>query len=238
MSFLQSFLLVSVIQFLRYLIIAGAAYLFFWSWKNPITEKKRIQQIAFKKTDLWREFKYSVITCLIFGVVIGAFFKDFITDDFKLQTLPYPTSLGYDITTLVVLILIHDTYFYWMHRAIHHPKLFRQIHQIHHLSKNPSPWASLAFHPLEGFLEIIWIVPVYYLIPIQPMVLIVFATVIIVINVLGHLGVEIYPKKWQSHPLLRWLNFSKMHNDHHHYVTGNYSLYFSFWDRFMGTLRK
>lgn len=26
----------------------------------------------------------------------------------------------------------HDTYCYWTRRAMHHPKLFRTVHRVHH----------------------------------------------------------------------------------------------------------
>jgi sterol desaturase/sphingolipid hydroxylase (fatty acid hydroxylase superfamily) len=38
--------------------------------------------------------------------------------------------------------------------------------------------------------------------------------------------------------VLGWLNRSTFHNDHHRLFRGNYGLYFTFWDRVMGTLRE
>jgi sterol desaturase/sphingolipid hydroxylase (fatty acid hydroxylase superfamily) len=60
----------------------------------------------------------------------------------------------------------------------------------------------------------------------------------IVYNVYGHLGYELYPKGFNKHWLGRWINTSVNHNQHHQYFTGNYGLYFTFWDRIMGTIRK
>lgn len=36
----------------------------------------------------------------------------------------------------------------------------------------------------------------------------------------------------------KWINTSVNHNQHHEYFTGNYGLYFLWWDRWMGTLRQ
>jgi sterol desaturase/sphingolipid hydroxylase (fatty acid hydroxylase superfamily) len=36
----------------------------------------------------------------------------------------------------------------------------------------------------------------------------------------------------------KWINTSVNHNQHHQYFKGNYGLYFLFWDRMMGTIRK
>lgn len=238
MSFVKAFLLLSIIQFVRYLILSGGSYLFFWKWKdNPWTKKNRIQKTDFKVQDMRREFFYSILSSLIFGVVLALAFHDDIGWNFKPLPLPHPTSWLYDMGTLILLILIHDTYFYWMHRLVHQPVLFRRVHKVHHLSKNPSPWASLSFQPAEAVLEIIWILPVQWLIPIQPSIWLAFAFVILAINVMGHLNVEIYPGSWKKNPVLKWLNFSGMHNQHHQFFHGNYGLYFSFWDRMMGTLR-
>jgi lathosterol oxidase len=36
----------------------------------------------------------------------------------------------------------------------------------------------------------------------------------------------------------KWINTSVNHNQHHQFFKGNYGLYFLWWDRWMGTLRK
>jgi lathosterol oxidase len=56
--------------------------------------------------------------------------------------------------------------------------------------------------------------------------------------VYGHLGFELYPKNFTRHWFGKWINTSVAHNMHHQYFTGNYGLYFTLWDRAMGTLRK
>jgi sterol desaturase/sphingolipid hydroxylase (fatty acid hydroxylase superfamily) len=60
----------------------------------------------------------------------------------------------------------------------------------------------------------------------------------IVYNIYGHLGWELYPKNFHKTQIGRWINTSVCHNQHHQYFKGNYSLYFLFWDRWMGTLRE
>ncbi len=59
----------------------------------------------------------------------------------------------------------------------------------------------------------------------------------IIYNVYGHLGWELYPKGFSKHWLGKWINTSVNHNMHHQYFKGNYGLYFLFWDRLMGTIR-
>jgi sterol desaturase/sphingolipid hydroxylase (fatty acid hydroxylase superfamily) len=54
-------------------------------------------------------------------------------------------------------------------------------------------------------------------------------------NVLGHLGFEIFPSGFTTNPLTKLSNTSVHHNMHHKYVNYNFGLYFNFWDKWMGT---
>ena len=54
-------------------------------------------------------------------------------------------------------------------------------------------------------------------------------------NVLAHLGYEVYPKTWTKIPFLKHKTTSTHHNMHHQLFNGNYALYFTWWDKWMGT---
>jgi sterol desaturase/sphingolipid hydroxylase (fatty acid hydroxylase superfamily) len=135
------------------------------------------------------------------------------------------------------MFLMHDTYFYWTHRLMHHPRLFRYFHLVHHQSTNPSPWAAYAFHPLEAIVEVGIFVVFLFTIPIHTTHIVLFFLLSIIYNVYGHLGWELYPKGFNTSLIGRWINTSVSHNQHHKYFKGNYGLYFLFWDRWMNTLR-
>ena len=46
-----------------------------------------------------------------------------------------------------------DMLIYFIHRAEHHPSVYWWLHKPHHLWKIPTPFASHAFHPLDGYLQ-------------------------------------------------------------------------------------
>src|SRR6185369_13606974 len=103
---------------------------------------------------------------------------------------------GYLVFSFFLAVFMHDTYFYWLHRAMHSKKIYRFVHKVHHLSKNPTPWAAYSFHPIETVLEA-GIFPILVsLVPFYPIVLISFTIWQIYFNVGGHLGYEIYPKRF------------------------------------------
>lgn len=118
---------------------------------------------------------------------------------------------------------------------MHHRRLFPFFHRVHHLSKNPSPWAAYAFAPAEAVVEA-GIFPVVALaMPIHPAAFGLFMLWQITFNVAGHTGFEFHPRWLMSTPLRFILNTPTNHVMHHEKMRGNYGLYFNVWDRIMGT---
>ncbi len=139
------------------------------------------------------------------------------------------------IPAVIVSLIVHDTYFYWMHRLLHHPKLFKYTHLVHHKSVNPSPWASYSFHFFEAITEGAILLVIVMIIPMHGISIGLFVLIGFMINVYGHLGYEVTPKWFRNSFLFEISNTSTYHNLHHSKFKGNYSLYFRFWDKVMGT---
>lgn len=223
----RTIFVITFAQALRYLFFAGVSY--------KLINKFKPYNIT--KSDLKRELKYSLLTILMHGTLFGLFFSPVI----RPYTLVYtdPTQYGkvWLILSFPILVLIHDTYFYWMHRTLHHPKLYRKFHLVHHESNPPTPFASQSFHPYETFFELIWVVPVIFIIPLYLPNIIIFSFFSLIYNIYGHSNIDFYPKSWNDHKIFKWLNTSSAHQEHHRKFEGNYGLYFSFWDRWQKTLR-
>jgi lathosterol oxidase len=45
-----------------------------------------------------------------------------------------------------------DMCIYWIHRGLHHRR-FKHLHKLHHKWIIPTPFASHAFHPIDGFAQ-------------------------------------------------------------------------------------
>jgi sterol desaturase/sphingolipid hydroxylase (fatty acid hydroxylase superfamily) len=234
----QSYLIILTVIFLRYLVIAGLAFLIFYVIKKRKWAFKRIQSKFPLNKDYIREIVYSTITAFVFaGVGYLVFLTPFVWYT-KAYFVVEERGVGYLALSILMTIILHDTYFYWMHRLMHHSSVYRWVHRVHHLSTNPSPWAAMAFHPLEAVLEAGIIVIVSLLIPIHPLAIGIFLLFMMLYNVYGHLGYELYPKGFAKSSIGKWINTSFNHNQHHQFFKGNYGLYFLFWDRLMGTLRQ
>src|SRR6187401_2394905 len=222
----------------KYFFIAGPAFLIFYVLLKRKISYKKIQSKFPKWSDYGREICFSTISVIIFS--FPPLFLLYV-DSIRPHTTFYENISDYGwiyfISAFPIMILLHDTYFYWVHRIMHHPKLFKIFHLVHHKSHNPSPWAAYAFHPLEAFVEAFIFVIFLFTIPVHTVHLMLFFIFSLVYNVYGHLGFELYPIGFNKHWFGKWMNTSVSHNLHHQYFNGNYGLYFTIWDRLMGTLR-
>lgn len=229
--------IVPIIIFARYLIMAGLAYLIFYVWKKRDLLFRKIQPQFPQKADYWREVGHSALTSLIFGVVAWLCLGTPLRQYTQFYSDIRQHSIIWLLLSIPIAIVVHDTYFYWAHRLMHHPKIYRHAHLTHHRSVNPSPWAAFAFHPIEAVLEAAIIPILLFSMPMHPIAFLSFVLFMLVFNVYGHLGYELFTRKTYEHPIGQWLNSSVYHNLHHEKFHGNYGLYFTFWDRVCGTLR-
>jgi sterol desaturase/sphingolipid hydroxylase (fatty acid hydroxylase superfamily) len=223
------------IDTLRYAIPAGIAFGVFWIWKWDALAHRRIQQRRPGRKAFSREQRYSIVTAAIFATVGFGVFQLAQAGVFELYRDVDRYGWPWWFASIAIAIVVHDTYFYWTHRAMHHPRLFRLVHRVHHLSTTPSPWAAYAFGPIEAVVAALIVPVVLALIPMHEGALFVFLLYMIVMNVIGHLGIELYPRWFARSRWTRWLSTSTHHNLHHRDFVGNYGLYFTWWDRVMGT---
>lgn len=230
----QTWLIATGVQFGRYALFASILFIAFYVVWNKRWQARRIQKRPNKNKQYRTEIFYSFVSASIFGVIaigIGLAKKAGYT---AIYTNIADYGWAYFVFSFLLVMFLHDTYFYWTHRLMHHPKVYNWVHRVHHLSHNPSPWAAMSFHPIEAIIEAGIIVIVFF-IPLHPLVLFVFFTLSLAVNMLGHLGYEVYPQNFTRHWFGKWQNNATHHNMHHQLVRCNYGLYFNFWDTLMGT---
>lgn len=222
----------------NYFLTAGIAFTIFYIVLRKRIKLTKIQSKFPKNKDYRREIFFSIISIIIFSFPpVFILFNDSIRPLTQYYTDISQYGNLYFFSAFVLMIFIHDAYFYWLHRLMHNKFLFKFVHLVHHKSTNPSPWAAYAFHPIEAILESGIFVLLLFIMPLQDWHLIVFFICSLIYNVYGHLGFELYPKGFSKNWFGKWINTSVNHNMHHQYFEGNYGLYFTFWDKLMGTIR-
>jgi Delta7-sterol 5-desaturase len=221
-------------DFGRYLIASCGMAAIVWGLRRTAFASRNIQERKASAADIKREFLASMQTCVVYisvtifviwGISAGIF-----------QEIEGSFGLGTDLVILAGVIVGHDAYFYWVHRAMHHPLLFKLFHRHHHRSITPTPFAAYSFAVPEALTMALFI-PLWQLFVATPgWVLFVFLNFQIIRNVMGHAGIEVHPRWWLSNPLTRWNNTTTHHDLHHSgNFKYNFGLYFTYWDRLMGT---
>ncbi len=235
LSLFDLFQHVLLADFLRYFITASAIYFIFWVILIKRLQHRIIQKKPLQTKKMWLEFGYSMSTVVIFAcigfciILLKNAGYTLIYDNFAARgKVWFFGSIG-------LMVLLHDAYFYWTHRLMHHPKIFHHIHLVHHRSTNPSPWAAYAFHPVEAVVEAGIFVLIVFAIPAHGLALLAFLIYMIVRNVLGHLGIEFLPKSFIKNRWVNWHTSTTHHDLHHKHFDSNYGLYFTWWDRWFGT---
>ena len=229
-------LYVFVLSIIRYIVFGGIAFTIFYLLLKKSSRFVKIQPRWPGSKDYRREVGYSFCTFLIFAIVPLVLNQSWVKQHSNIYTNlnQYPT--WYFVLAFPLMLLIHDAYFYLTHRVMHHPRLFKIFHLVHHKSTNPSPWAAFAFSPAEAVVESGIIYVFAFTLPVHVIHIFAFLVFMTVYNVYGHLGFELYPRGFNKHWLGKWLNTSVNHNMHHQYFKGNYGLYFTFWDRVFNTV--
>jgi Delta7-sterol 5-desaturase len=215
--------------------IVGVVYLLFWKVFSKRLRQWRIQfdrqpNAAQIKRELWNA---------VFAMAAGAFLSSVMI---YLATQGM-TQIYFDLSDhhvlvalagIPMLLLVNDAWFYWVHRILHHPRIYKYVHAEHHRSMVVNPLTSFSFHWLEPILLTLWIIPVTLLVPVYAPVLGIIQIYGLYDNIKSHLGYELFPR-WFNRSPLRMLTSSTYHTLHHTRFKGNYGLHFRIWDRLMGT---
>lgn len=219
----------------RYAVFAIGVWLVLWVILGPVLKRRKIREQAPPARQMVLEFLISLRSVMIFST-IGLL--PFVLE--RAGWLPGPliaANLGpaWFWISLALMIVAHDAYFYWAHRTMHDPRLFRRFHRRHHLSHNPSPFTAYSFDLAEAAVMASF-VPVWVMIVPTPWPAVgLFVLHQIVRNTLGHSGYEVMPARRDGRPLVDWLTTTTHHDLHHAQAGWNYGLYFTWWDRWMGT---
>ncbi len=226
---------IAIHDWVRYISFAGAAwllgYVVFRKWWRP----RKINPRYPGARDMLREFGWSALTVVIYGLVGAGTLWLAKANGSRIYSKFGDHSTAWFWCSIAVAIVVHDAYFYWTHRLMHHRRLFRLFHKVHHESTNPSPWAAYSFAPLEALVQALIFPLLIFTVPMHPLAILTFMTWQITFNVIGHTGYEYYPRWFMNTWVAKILNTPTNHIQHHEKPRGNYGLYFNFWDRLMGT---
>lgn len=223
----------------RYFAVAGGAYLLFYpsTYKFPIRPYagRELRLKPPQAQSIVQDIRLAMYSTLFFATAAAFVVWSYDQGLTRLYVELNQYGYGYAVASFGLVLILQDTYFYFIHRAFHQPFLFKHLHSGHHRSGDPTPWTSFAFDPAEAFLQAVFLVGVTFMIPLNFVVLVALLLTMTVWTVVNHLGFELFPPAFPRHWLSKWLIGSTHHAFHHRKHRVHYGLYFTIWDKLLGT---
>ncbi len=219
----------------RYFLVAGGTYLFFYSPFSQSLANPPQQRTESDRQGIQRDITLSVLSAGVFALAAAFVMSAYGWGITRLYSHAQQYGLWYLGLSYAAVLVLQDAYFYFTHRLFHHPKLFSWLHQGHHRSRYPTPWTSFAFDPLEAIVQSLFLVGIVFVLPLHFITLIAVLTTMTIWAVLNHLGLDRLPLSFPHHWLGRWFIGPAHHSIHHLRYTMHYGLYFTFWDKLLGS---
>jgi sterol desaturase/sphingolipid hydroxylase (fatty acid hydroxylase superfamily) len=223
------------VSVVRYVAIIVPVFLVTYVIFGRALRSRRIQGRDVVPAHMAREFGLSIASCAVFAVVDIVVTVLSLWGVMHLRVFAPPPALPAFVGETLLLLVFHDAYFYWAHRFMHWGPMFRLTHAMHHRSVAPTPFATYGFHPLEAFIQYGFVPVVALVMPVSLLPLFAVGIVMTVMNAVGHLGIEIFPRTLMRHRLGRYILTPTHHDLHHSTVQYNFGFYTNVWDRLMGT---
>ncbi|WP_432377531.1 sterol desaturase family protein [Duganella sp. P38] len=162
---------------LYYLVIAGAFFAMWLWWRLRRGKRSPLQAAQVQPAQIRRELWTSVGSIIVFSSFLPVLFYF----GFWRHTQFYPRidthGWPYFFLSIVLAMIIQDTYFYWTHRLMHHRRLFRWFHRTHHRSTNTNPWSTYSVNPLEALVDSGAAVLTLMIVPMTGWALLVFSII-------------------------------------------------------------
>ncbi|XP_041373363.1 lathosterol oxidase-like [Gigantopelta aegis] len=136
------------------------------------------------------------------------------------------------VGSVVSFIFFTDMCIYWIHRFLHLKGVYKFLHKLHHKWKVPTPFASHAFHPIDGFLQSL----PYHVYPfLFPLHKVTYLALFVFVN---FWTVSIHDGDYRVPLLLKpFINGCAHHTDHHLFYNYNYGQFFTLWDHLGSSFR-
>ena len=134
------------------------------------------------------------------------------------------------VALFALIPLWYSFFFYWIHRALHWPPLYKRVHALHHRNINLGPWSGMAMHPVEHLMYLGSVV-IHLIIPSHPLHVIFHLQFNVLISIFSHTGFEGLLIGDKNRINLGYF----FHQLHHRYFECNYGTDEMPWDKWFGT---
>ncbi|KAF5964343.1 C-5 sterol desaturase [Fusarium coicis] len=218
---LTLYLITWIFGLLVYFIVATLSYIF-------IFDKRTFDHPRFIKNQVRLEIIAANKAMPVMAIITAPFFLLEVRGYGKLyDTTEDGPGLWYDFFQFPLFLLFTDFCIYWAHRWLHHRLVYKYLHKLHHKWIMPTPFASHAFHPLDGFTQSLPYHIFPFIFPLQKMAYVALFVFVNLWSVMIHDGEYL-----TNNPVV---NGAACHSLHHSRFEVNYGQFFTGFDRMGGT---
>jgi len=147
-----------------------------------------------------------------------------------LPSFAFPDNPIWFVAFFLLIPVWSSFHFYWVHRLLHWPPLYRAAHALHHRNINVGPWSGISMHPIEHLLFYTNFA-IHLVVPSHPLHVLFHGYTQSVHPIFSHSGFE---QLWIADK-----GRAKMgdffHQLHHRYFECNYGTIEMPWDRWFGS---
>lgn len=209
---------------IMYFVFAALSFYF-------VFDKRTLNHPKFIKNQIWLEIKsatkalpgIALCTAPIFWAEVRGYGKLY-------DASAEGPGMWYDILQFPLFLLFTDFFIYWIHRGLHHPRIYKHLHKAHHKWIMPTPFASHAFHFLDGFAQSVPYHVFPFVFPLQKTAYIILFVFVNFWSIMIHDGEYL-----TDNPVV---NGAACHSLHHSRFEVNYGQFFTAFDRLGGTYKR
>jgi Delta7-sterol 5-desaturase len=225
-----------VVNLLLMIVVAGGLHGYFYMLKGQGIELKFERRGQAKNNKLWQfsnQVHDNVFWSLTSGVAQLTAFQVvtmwMMTNGYA-PTITFATNPIWFVLMLILLPIWSAFHFYWVHRLLHVPFIYKRVHSLHHRNVNIGPWSGFSMHPIEHFLYLTtlclhWVVASH---PIHLFFHVIYQGPGAAMTHTGYEDLLIKDKR-------RLALGTFYHQLHHRYYECNYGNQEMPWDRWFGT---
>ena len=223
-------------NFILLLVVAGGLHLYFHRWKKQ-QNKLKFDGRELRAKSRGFTFGNQVADNMFWSLGSGvAFWTAYEALMFWAMANGYAPHLNWSDNPVWFIALFFLTpvwisfHFYWIHRWLHWPPLYRLAHALHHRNTNVGPWSGFSMHPVEHLLFLSSVL-IHFVVAAHPLHILFHMQHQALTAATSHTGFEGLLVADKSRLALGTFH----HQMHHRYFECNYGNLEVPWDKWFGS---
>jgi len=217
-------------------IFAGGLHLYFHTYKRQGMEHRydrrelaREGKIFLFNNQVWDNIFWSLVSGTAFWTAWQVVFMWAYANGY-LPWSDFESNPAWFVALFVILTFWNSMHFYFVHRFLHWPPLYKIAHALHHKNMVVGPWSGLSMHPIEHL--IYFSLAVIHLVLASHPIHLFYTMYFSALGAYsGHVGYEDLVVRGKS--TIGVANL--FHTLHHKYFDCNYGTTYMPWDKWFGS---